>query len=33
MPKMTWIVILILLWILGTAVAGAIIYGMIEASL
>ena len=31
MPKMTWIVIL--LWILGIALAGGIIYGMIEASL
>ena len=31
MPKMTWIVIL--LWILGIALAGGIVYGMIEASL
>ena len=30
MPKMTWIVIL--LWILGIALAGAIIYAMIEAA-
>jgi hypothetical protein len=33
MPKMTWIVILILLWVLGIALVCDIIYGMIEASL